>query len=140
MYTHLADEVCAVLLVLLGDNDGILPDAVISLVRLTGLELGDNLKFGFLLLLEILVQSQGVVFFLSLTTRATFSLVGLGSTFRRNSTLLSGSVPGRVSGLAAGGLDLSVGLGSGLSLELGVAFVATPALMNLLVGIAGITD
>ena len=71
--THLADEVGGFVFVLLGDGDSVLPDGVVAFVSLPGLELGDDLKVLLLLLLEVLVESEGVVllFGLAITPTAT---------------------------------------------------------------------
>lgn len=136
---YLADEVGILLFGLLADDNGILPDGIVSLVSLAGLQLGDNVEL--LLLLQVLIQSEGVILLLFLAARTAFSLVALGgsgslSTLSRGSpyVVVSGGAPA-LSG--RGSLGLGIGLGSCLDLELGVGLVAAPALVDLLVRVAG---
>lgn len=120
------------------DVNCILPDGVITLVCLACLQLRYDIKL--LLFLQILVQGQGVVFFLDLTWRATFDL--LATRISRFSDGLSGSAPCVVGSTttpvvsaSAGSLilsSLSIFRCSGLDYEFAIAFVTTPALMNLL--------
>lgn len=134
---YLADEVSGLILVLLGDDNGILPDGVIALVRLTSFQLRDNFKA--LALLEVLVQSEGVVLLLDLPLAATAVLGGLLSL---NSSIAGsgGGVPLRDVGCAPGVTSLLGGgivLGGSLRLQLGVALITAPALVDLLVRVAG---
>lgn len=59
---YLAHKVCSFILVLLVYNDGILPDGVVTLICLPGLQLGNNLKL--FLLLEIFIKCEGIVLLL----------------------------------------------------------------------------
>lgn len=127
--TDLADKVRSLLLVLLANNYSILEDVVVALVSLAGLQLRHNIKR--LLLLDVVLESDGVVFLLglALATRAALSLLGLGSrggTLRGGSSGLSstplfgsgGNVTPAVSfdSRAAGSFNLSVGLSGSLDL------------------------
>jgi len=117
--TNLAGEVDFLLLILL-QGDGILEKIISAIVGLAGsLDLGDR-KLLLGLLGKVLVESEGVVLFLLLL--AWFGLsIGGGSL-----TLSDG-----------GDFSFRISLGSLLLLQLGVALIASPALVNLLLGVAG---
>ncbi len=138
--TYLADEVRGVLLVLLGNDDGILECGIIDL---PGLELGDDVQTA--LLLAPLVEGEGVVLLLGLTrlTRlATFALAGLlaiGGGDLGSGSLAGGSTPSIsvVSGVAPLAVLCSgINGGTSLGLELGDRLVSAPALVDLLLGVA----
>jgi hypothetical protein len=165
--SYLADKVS--ILVLLLERDNILPDIGIS----TFIRFASALQFGndglpFLLLSQVLFESQSIVFllWLSLSAWAAFRLVA----FRRGSgSVCSWSSPGvgiscrigSTPGVGGGGSIWSTPFTGGslrgvcapfvrsstfgssvvcsgfLGLELGVAVIATPRLMEFLVRVTG---
>lgn len=139
--TDLSNEVSGILLVLLVHNDSVLPDRVITFVRLASLQLRDNVKLCLGLLLQVFVEGEGVVLLL-LATRFPLSLLSICTRRSIGGSSISPSIgagsrfPPGVGVGCARSFDLSVGLGSSLCLELGVAFISAPALVNLLVGVA----
>ena len=143
--SYLANEVGAFLLVLLGDDDGVLPDGVVAFVSLASLELGDDVER--LLLLEVLVESEGGVLLLivALAAGATFRLLLFAN---RSNGLLGGALEGYGPHIGTGGgtpavasggrfLVLSIGISGNLGLQLGGALIAAPTLVNLLLRVAG---
>ena len=129
--SYLADEVRALLLVLLGDDDGTLEGGVIDLASL---QLGHDLETA--LLLAVLVEGEGVVLLLRLA-RLALGLVTCGGSVGGGCVGRSGPSIGTIGGTGPlVGLSRGVGNGGSLGLELGVALVTTPALVDLLVRIA----
>lgn len=144
--TDLSNKVSLLLLVL-GEGDGILEDVIGAIVGLAGLELGDN---GVLVLLlgKVLVEGEGVVLLLGLSVPAGTTLrLGLcvgGFGGNRGGPGVGGgfgTCPVGGGGLAAPLCASCLGGGiydsSLLGLELGVAVIASPGLVELLVRIAG---
>lgn len=146
--THFATahEVSALVLVLLVDDDGVLPNGVIAFVGLPGLKLGNSSKFLLLLLLKVLFQSERVVFLLGLPVAAPAALSSLLA-LRRRSLFGRGrdgpfirAASGRrtpSAGVSRGAESISSGVAftRSLNFELSVAFIGTPALVNLLLGV-----
>jgi len=163
--TDFSDKV-GVFLFVLRESDYIFPEIIVStFVGLAGVfQLGDG---GILLLLlsKVLGEGQSVVFFfgISVSARTTlwFVVISCGSGSGRVDggipsvcSSSSGRAPSICRGVTActgpvgGGcrvgvpvvcarLDCGIYSGSLLSLEFGVAIIATPGLMDLLVGVAG---
>ena len=141
---YLANEVRIFVLILLGNDGGTLPDGVVTFVSFPGLQLGDDVKLLLLLLLDVLVEGEGIIlfFWLAIATAATFC--GLIAFSRGSRSGIAGwnlsctpgiggwgSPAGFVGGCATG-LNCSIGCTSILSLEFGVSFIAAPSLMQLL--------
>ena len=119
--TDLADEVGTFLFVLLGDDDGVLPDGVVALVGLAGLQLGDDIEV--LLLLEVLVEGEGVVLLLrlALAAGAALGLLAFGGSLTLGRGGSGPSVGGSLSGAPpVGGGGLGLCLRVGLSSDLGL--------------------
>lgn len=138
--SYLADEVGIVLFGLLADDYSILPDGVITLISLASLKLGDNVKLLLFLLGEILVKGESVVLLFLPARRTAFSFFALGggssfSAFDRGRPDISSS--GLTPAVGSGGsLCLSISLSGGLCLQLGVALVTAPSLVDLLLRVA----
>ena len=130
-FAHLADEVGALLLILLGDDNGVLEGSVIDL---TALELWHNVNVR--LLLAVLVEGKSVILLLRLA-RLALSLLSSSSAFGGGCIGRRGPSVGAVRGVAPLILGSGISDSGGLSLELRGAFISAPALVDLLVRVAG---
>ena len=141
---HLANEVGVFLLVLLFLGDGVFPEIIAgTLVSLPDtFKLGDGGIGGLLLLGEILLVGEGVVLLLNLAfaPAALFGLVALSGGGRSgiafNGRSCAPGIGDRCAPLGGSGVGSGIVVAGLFSLQLGGAFVAAPALVDLLVRVA----
>lgn len=137
--SHLAYEIGGLLLNLLGHGNSVLEGRVVNLARL---ELRDDVKAG--QLLAVLIESKSVVLLfgfaglaaLALGLLAGRSVLSDSGRLTRRSICPTGRVGG---GIPLVGLGGSVGSAAGLGLEFRNTLVPAPALVDLLLRVAGIS-
>jgi len=121
------------------------PDGVVcAFVGLAGLEFGNDGRFLFLLLGKILVEGEGIIFFLFLVATAAIRLFIFAVDLGRGGFLSGRCAPiaTGVSVTEASPVGVGVGFLGGIIsgcffyFELCVAIITTPGLMDLLVRVA----
>lgn len=126
-------------------KSGASPDGVVcAFVGLAGLKFGNDGRFLFLLLGKILLEGEGIILFLFLVATAAIRLFTFAVDLGRGGFLSGRCAPTIASGVSLTEAAPVVGVrffGGIISsclfyLELGVAIITTPGLMDLLVRVA----